>query len=222
MHSPLIAFDFSMAKPAMAALINNKLYLYLWPMNIDSKTYNILDDVDVIVRNRQLPEISTKTMDENTLICEHVKRASELADLIVTDIKTLLKDNSCEDYSPIIANEGLAFSASGNVVLDLSGYKYILMYKLINEGYTNLRTYAPLTIKSTANCARKGSKKEDMIEALKKEPDIHWFIHILKNDDRGLKKKTAFVKGVDDLTDAYWCLKTIIKKDHIKCILSDD
>ena len=222
MHSPLIAFDFSMAKPAMAALFNNKLYMYVWPMNIDSKTVDILENADIVVNNRQLPEISTKKIDENTLICEHVNRASSLADMIVSDIKTLLAENSCEGYMPVIANEGLAFSASGNVMLDLSGYKYILMYRLISEGFTDLRTYAPLTIKSTAHCSKKGMKKEDMIQKLKDEPDVHWFIHLLKTDESLLKKKTAFVKCVDDLTDAYWCLKTIIKKENIKCILSDD
>lgn len=221
MHSPLIAFDFSMAKPAMAALINNKLYFYVWPMNIDSKTVSILEAANIYVRNRQLPEMSTKTFDENTLICEHVTRAANLADMIVDDIKALLSYNSCEEYSPIIANEGLAFSASGNVVLDLSGYKYILMHKLISEGYTNLRTYSPIAIKSTAGCAKKGMKKEDMINKLKEEYDIHQFIHLLKEDEQALKKKTAFVKCVDDLTDAYWCLKTIVKKENIKCILAE-
>ena len=96
------------------------------------------------------------------------------------------------------------------------------MYKLISEGFTDLRTYAPLTIKSTAHCSKKGMKKEDMIQKMKDEPDVHWFIHLLKTDESQLKKKTAFVKCVDDLTDAYWCLKTIIKKENIKCILSDD
>lgn len=221
MHTPLFALDFSLAKPAMAALIENKLYFFVWPMSIDSKTVSILQDAEIFVRNRQLPVMSAKSFDENALICEHVTRASNLADLIVSDIKNLMESISYDDCNPIIANEGLAFSASGNVTLDLSGYKYILMHKLIQENYTNLRTYSPITIKSTAGCAKKGCTKEDMIHALKQEPDNHQFIHLLKENEQALKKKTAFVKCIDDLTDAYWCLKTIVKKENIKCILSN-
>ena len=35
-----------------------------------------------------------------------------------------------------------------------------------------------------------------------------------------LKKKTSYVMCVDDLADAYWCLKTVVKKEDIDCVLN--
>ena len=109
-----------------------------------------------------------------------------------------------------------------DAALDLSGYKYILMHAFMSKGFTEFRTYSPITIKATAGCAKRGSKKEDMITRLGEENnDLHLFIHTIWGHSEILKKKTAYVNCVDDLADAYWCLKTTAKKENISCILSD-
>ena len=38
----ILAFDFSLSKPAMCALINGKYHFYTWPAKIDKKTYDKL------------------------------------------------------------------------------------------------------------------------------------------------------------------------------------
>ena len=55
-----------------------------------------------------------------------------------------------------------------------------------------------------------------MIQKITEEnTSLHPFIDTLKNDSQNLKKKTAFINCVDDLVDAYWCLKTTIIKENL-------
>jgi len=220
-HVPIFAFDFSMNKPAMCCLIENEIQFYIWPLTIDKVAYERLELCNINIVDRKLSPIKDKSLDESELIIEHVTRATNLAKMIVKTILDILKpyDYNIEDI--IIANEGFAFAASGDAVLDLSGYKYILMKELIDNGFKNFKTYSPISIKSTADCAKKGMKKEDMIAALGKENnDLHLFIHTIWGHNEILRKKTSYVMCVDDLTDAYWCLKTVVKKEKIDCILN--
>lgn len=220
-HNPVFAFDFSMNKPAMSCLIDNKLLFYIWPLNIDNITYEKLNSAGINIFNRELTPIKDKTFDESALILEHVERATTLAKLIVKTIFDILSPYNYNIDDIIIANEGFAFAAAGDAVLDLSGYKYILMKELIDNGFRQFKTYSPITIKSTAGCAKRGMKKEDMIAALSNEnKSLHKFIQILSETPEALKKKTAYVMCTDDLTDAYWCLKTAIQKEDINCILN--
>jgi hypothetical protein len=221
-HPPIFAFDFSMNKPAMCCLIENKINFYAWPLKVDKITYEKLTSCDVIVTDRELESIKEKSLDESQLILEHVSRSSNLAKMIVKDILNILKPYDYNIDDVIIANEGFAFAAKGDAALDLSGYKYILMKELIDNGFKRFVTYSPITIKSTAGCAKKGMGKEDMITALGKEDnDLHLFIHTIWGHNEILRKKTAYIQCVDDLTDAYWCLKTVVKKEKIDCILSE-
>ena len=215
---PIFAFDFSMNKPAMSALINGKLIFYVWVSNIDDKAYEILTSSGINVINRNLPKMKDKEYNEHELILEHIKRSSDLAIMILSTIENIISENDpCIDYKDIIiSNEGFAFSAKGDAALDLSGYKYILMYTLINAGFKNFRTYSPVTLKKTAGCSKKGLGKDAMIEALSNEtPGIHKFIDIVRETPHLLKKKTAFVKCSDDIADSYWCLKTTIEKEKL-------
>ena len=155
------------------------------------------------------------------MIIEHVTRSTNLAKLIVGTILKIIRPYNYNIDDIIIANEGFAFAAKGDAALDLSGYKYILMKELIDNGFSNFKTYSPITIKSTAGCAKKGMKKDDMITALGNEDnDLHLFIHTIRDHNDILKKKTSYVMCVDDLADAYWCLKTVVKKEDIDCILN--
>lgn len=222
MHPAIFAFDFSMNKPAMCSLINNKINFYVWPASVDNFTINALEASHIHVFHRDIPPIKDKSLNEHELICEHVNRAANLANLITSAILEIASKNNIDVSNIIIANEGLAFGSSGDAVLDLSGYKYILMYTLMSKGIKTFKTYSPIAIKSTAGCAKRGLKKEDMIAKLSEEnQDLHPFIHTLACHSETLKKKTAFVKCVDDLTDAYWCLRTVIKKEELNTIFSE-
>ena len=220
-HKPIFAFDFSMNKPAMACLIENELSFYIWPLSIDKVAQEKLDSCDINIVNRKLNPIKDKSLNESELIIEHVARSTNLAKLIVGTILKIIRPYNYNIDDIIIANEGFAFAAKGDAALDLSGYKYILMKELIDNGFSNFKTYSPITIKSTAGCAKKGMKKDDMITALGNEDnDLHLFIHTIKDHNDILKKKTSYVMCVDDLADAYWCLKTVVKKEDIDCILN--
>ena len=221
-HPPIFAFDFSMNKPAMCCLVEDKISFYAWPLKVDKVTYEKLSSCDVNVIDRKLEPIKDKSLDESQLILEHVTRASDLAKLIVETIFEVLKPYNYNIGDIIIANEGFAFAAKGDAALDLSGYKYILMKELISNGFKIFKTYSPITIKSTAGCAKKGMGKDDMITTLGKENnELHLFIHTISGHNEMLRKKTSYVQCVDDLTDAYWCLKTVVKKEDIKCILNE-
>ena len=205
----IIAFDFSLNKPAMTAYVNGKISFYVFPLCIDLKTTTISESAGVNAINRNLTHIKDRTLDESELIIEHVTRASDLARLIVNTIKSLIPSNEIPET--IIANEGFSFGSKGDAVLDLSGYKYILMKELIDNGFQNFKTYSPITIKATAGCAKRGMKKEDMIEAFRGQPrTIHKLIDILYECPEKMKKRTSYVQCLDDIVDSYWCYKTTI------------
>ena len=213
---PIFAFDFSMNKPAMSALINGKLTFHVWASDIDGKSLGRLKDCGINIINRNLPKMKDGEFNEHELILEHIKRSTDLANMILETIENLLKEESPDiKYEEvIISNEGFAFSAKGDAALDLSGYKYILMYTLINAGFKNFRTFSPITLKKTAGCSKKGLGKDAMIMALANEgKGVHPFIDIIRETPELLKKKTAFVMCTDDIADSYWCLKTTIEKE---------
>lgn len=221
-HIPIIAFDFSMNKPAMCSLINNKLDFYAWPTKLDIPSQTKLQNCGVNVYVRNLEAMHDKDFNESELICEHVNRASNLADMIIKSIKGILNDNDITDYAQvIIANEGFSFGSKGDASLDLSGYKYILMYKLYENGFRTFKTYSPITLKATAGCSKKSMRsKENMISMLGKEDhSLHTFIDVVGSLPELLIKKTNFIMCVDDLADAYWCMKTVVKKEKIKCVI---
>ena len=214
MNKPIFAFDFSCSKPALCMLINDKLSYAVFPAKIDSTTIDKLRSVDVKVFNRNVDPISKNNkLSDSDLIIEQVIRARNLADMILSYIMQVLIETGHTVEDAIIANEGFSFASSGNAVLDLSGYKYILMNTLISAGFKDFRTYAPITIKKTAECSKKGMGKEDMIQAAGKAERRHEFNRAILENPETLKKKTAWVQCVDDLADAYWCMRTVIEKE---------
>lgn len=215
MDKPIFAFDFSCSKPALCVNIDNKISYAVFPANVDKVTEEKLTAVEVTVFNRGLDAISkSNKVSDSDLILMQVSRARELADMIVSYILSVLNQYGILPETVIIANEGFSFASSGNAVLDLSGYKYILMSALIDAGFKDFRTYAPITIKSTAECSKKGMGKEDMIRMAGLSGANHPFNKAISENPELLKKKTAWVPCVDDLADAYWCMRTVIKKDN--------
>lgn len=212
----IFAFDFSMSKPAMCYYYKNKIHFWCFPMKIDEKSLDILRASNINVINRNLPSIDKKTFDSHTLVKEHINRANNLSNIIVNTINDIIKKNNIKKENVIIATEGLSFASKGDAMLDLSGYKYVLLSKISELNINNIFTYSPITIKNVAGCSKKDNKgKLPMIEKIKEEKSNHIFITNLKNQPEMLKKKTSFVQCVDDLVDAYWCLKTVIIKENL-------
>ena len=214
MCKAIFAFDFSCNKPAMTSYINGVVDFYVWPSDIDAKSYDRLASCDVNIFDRKLEHIKDKSLDQHELILEHVNRAINLSEIILQTIDDLVSNNNLSKDDVVIANEGFAFSAKGDAALQLSGYKYVLMEALIKHGYINLKTYSPTTIKKTAECSKKGLGKDAMIEAMARQDIDHHLIKILHDDPDYLKKKSNYVRCMDDIADSFWNLKTCIKDLH--------
>ena len=209
---PIFAFDFSCNKPAMTCCVDGKIDIYVWPSDIDHVSGGRLSVCGVNVINRNLEHIKDKEFTQHELILEHMRRSTALADMITETICRILQNSGHDISSAVISNEGFAFSARGDAALDLSGYKYILMDRLIHAGFKHFRTYSPITIKKTAGCSKRGLGKDAMIEAFSREPEsTHTIVSVLKNDPHMLIKKTNYVTCMDDIADSYWCLKTCEK-----------
>ncbi len=163
--------------------------------------------VDIVGRmDTPNPEkLSTKKMNFA------VNNSIYLANLMVSRLTPYLHDDT------IVAFEGLSFGSTGDAVIQLGGYKYILMEKLNEFGvpFENMYTYAPITIKKTAECSKRGLKKKDVIDSfLKTEKVLAPHIGANKEDfmTRGLKN---YIPLLDDLVDAYWVTKTVIYKENL-------
>lgn len=217
----IFSFDFSLSKPAMCAYINGKYHFYTWPAKIDEKTETKLKDVNINVYNRHLSPISKKNYDSHQLTFELTQRIHFLTDYIVEDIFNLIEDNYGDDYNImtefIISSEGLSFASKGDQTLNLAAAKQVLLCKLYDKGFRHIKTYSPMTIKSVAGTAKhKNYSKTPVIEAIKEENEnYHLFIKTLKYNDIALKKTKTYIDTIDDLVDAYFCLKTTIEKENL-------
>lgn len=216
----IFGFDFSIIKPAMFYYDTEtkQSEFYCWPASEDKKSIEILNNAGIVVRNRNLPPLSKNDYDSNSLVFENTKRAAELSELITEDIMNIVGDEPLDNI--YICSEGLAFASNGNQTLDLSGYKAALLTTLYKRGVRNIFTYSPITIKSVAGCSKKGMWTKDfMINAIKKtNPSLHTFVRTLSENEKSLKKVTAFVPCVDDLVDAYWVVRTFMER-HLKMSL---
>jgi len=202
----LIGCDFSCNKPAVCILKDNKYYFATWPLEIDKKSIDKLINSGIIVFNRTRLIAGNDSSEKFRV---HVKTADLLAQEILFFLKDIIRKEKV-----LIAFEGSSFGSKGDAGLQLAGYRYILMNELGKlYGLENIYTYAPLTIKSVAGCATKDKRgKDSMIKAFTEENVDHLFNYTLKNDSAALKKKTNFVSCVDDLSDSYWILQTLIAK----------
>lgn len=215
----LIGFDFSINKPAATILYNNIYYHYFWPLSITKQQQKLYEDANVYVYNRNLESIKTKNIENSQLVLIHTIRSTDLANIIIQDIDNLIQNTfKLTDYDLYICSEGLSYASKGDATLNLATYKGVLLSK-IYEHYGNhlkrLFTYSPISLKATAQCASKEDLK-DKNKMIKK--------YILEKNDIKLrlclangfmKSKKNYIKGIDDIVDSYWALKTMIKKENI-------
>jgi len=204
----LIGFDFSINKPAACLYYKNKYYFCSWPYGVPDKYVSIFRRSGVSVFDRK--DSKDKGNSLSSKLRYEIENSEYLANLIFDTIKTYLNSNT------YIAFEGLSYASKGDVVLQLGGYKYMLMSKLKEViPLQNMFTYSPITIKSVAECSKRGMGKKDMIDKFITDgPDCEFRRKLIKNeDDFKSPKAKNWIIHLDDIVDSYWTLETLRKKE---------
>ena len=202
----MIGIDFSIKSPAATVLHNGGYVFYSWQWST-GKVHEALKLVDINVVVPPAPEtwVGTEaTYKERGFTSE--------ADVLTECIK----DTLCTYEAPF-AIEGFSFGSTGNRLAQLSGYQFILRYKLakVFGGLSNFWSFAPMTVKATAG---KGNfNKEKMMEAFLNSEDpllaeTKFFKALKSTPEEFQNKKGAWHKPIDDIVDSYWILKTLEKK----------
>ena len=204
----LIGFDFSINKPAACVWAHDKYHFYGWPYKPQKKLPGLYKSADVHILERTDDKI--KGDNVSSKMRYEVKNARYLAELLYEDLNEFL------DPDTYIGFEGMSYGSSGDVVLQLGGYKYMIMdvfSKIVP--LENMFTYAPTTVKKTAGCSKRGLGKHAMIEAFMASPCDHLLRHSLNFNKFVFMKKghKNFVDHLDDLVDAYYVLETLREKE---------
>lgn len=225
-----IAFDFSINKTACAVKDLNRdsesdIGLFYFPKHISKKDLELyrLKGVNVYVQDiyeaPEAPEEAATAEYQKAIGCSY-----KLANLIMHALEPYLK----EPEHVYIAHEGYSFMSKGNSMLDLASYKAVLCSMLFAKGVPldHFYTFPPAMIKKTiTGLIQKGggsAKKEQVIEAAY-ENSMHYtgqrktrrhnrFLYSLRFPKLWLKAPAYrnFRDGVDDLCDAYACLRTFL------------
>jgi len=209
MNKPIIGLDFSINKPAWCILKDNEFTFYSAPYGLSGRLKKIFRDAGVKLTDRT--DEKYKGSDSSKKMQFEVNNSMYIAEEIVTSIP----DGDIQDWT--IVFEGFSFASSGNVSIQLGGYKYILMAAFFNDGcvpFDQMYTYAPISIKKTAECAKKGMGKKEMIDAFvafSKDNPLRNAIR--KNPDLFKKKTGNWIDHLDDLVDAYWAIETYLVRD---------
>ena len=79
----------------------------------------------------------------------------------------------------------------------------------------NMWTYAPITIKKTAGCSKKGQTKSDVIDSfITNYYGDSSLRQALKNNTSEFKKKTGtWIEHLDDLIDSFFVVETYKSKE---------
>lgn len=206
----LIGLDFSINKPAACVFHNGEYFFYGWPYDLKPQIFDTYINNGVNLVKRTDDKIKGDTISEQMRY--QIKNSLYLSKLIRETLAPHLNINT------YLAFEGLSYGSSGDMVVQLGGYKYMLMNELSNlVPLENMFTYSPITVKSVAGCAKRGMGKSDMINAFIKSNISSEFRNSLEKNPElfQTKKSNAWVTHVDDMIDAFWVLKTLQTKEHI-------
>jgi hypothetical protein len=204
----IIGFDFSINKPAACVFSNNKYYFYSWPYKLRQDYEEIYKTAGVKIINRLDDKEKGETLSSK--MNYEVKNAEYLANLITETLKCYLNGDT------YLAFEGLAYASTGDVVLQLGGYKYMLMSNLSKlVPFENMYTYSPITVKSIAGCAKRGMGKSEMIDKfIETGPVCKLRLSLFEFTEKFHKKGGAtWIDNVDDFVDSYWVLETLRQKE---------
>jgi hypothetical protein len=206
----IIGFDFSINKPAACVLSNNKYSFFAWPYQLSEKYIEIYKHAGVEI----IPRTDNKDKGETltTKMIYEIQNSKYLAKLITETLQSFLNRDT------YLAFEGLSYASSGDVVLQLGGYKYMLMSKLSEfVPLDHMYTYSPITVKSVAGCAKRGMGKSDMInEFIKSGPTCKFRVSLFEKQDQFMKKGgKTWIDNVDDFVDAFFVLRTLQTKEKL-------
>jgi len=197
----IIGFDYSMSKPAACVYHNDEYEFYSWPKDLNDKIKAILESGGVNI-------IPRKNIEIKDIVKYDIINSDILSDLIINSLDPFINKNTS------IIFEGSSFASKGNVILSLTAWRYILIHKLSKLiSLDNMITYAPITIKKTANCAKRGMGKKEMIDAFVATGiDIPLRNAIEKNPAKFQKKTGNWIDHLDDFVDAYFAVETFQNK----------
>ena len=208
----LIGIDYSMTSPAVTIQTAEGYKFLAFPRKggINKNCLDSLYSLDVDVRLVPDPVTVKKSWDLAQIESVSTKEAIKQTDIIIATLKEYTAGHS----NIAIAIEGLSYGSIGNRLTQISGFHWVLRYRLMELGVSpdNIFIFAPTTVKRTAG---KGNfKKEDVIDAFVKSPDIalveNKFWTSLVKDPSIVQTKTGkWQKPIDDIVDSYWVLKTL-------------
>ena len=204
----IIGIDFSINKPAACVYSNDEYTFYSWPFGLSEKLKNIYRDAGVHLFDRE--DEKYKGTDSSEKMRWEVNNAIYISEQIIIDI---LEATYLKDF--LIVFEGISYASTGNMAIQLGGYKYILMKAFFDEGipFENMTTYAPITIKKTAGCAGRGMGKKEMVDAFVATcMDIPLRNAIEKDPTKFQKRTGNWIDHLDDFVDAYFAVETFQNK----------
>jgi hypothetical protein len=202
----IIGLDFSINKPAACIYKDGKYDFMSWPFGLTYEV-EIYKDAGVMIFDRT--DVKYKGKDSSEKMRWEVGNSRYLAEEIVG---CTLTGPDFIDYQ--IVFEGISYASTGNMAIQLGGYKYVLMNKFHDEEvpFENMTTYAPITLKKTAGASKKGMGKKEMIDSFLKENDNFLSQAINKKPEKFQKKTGTWIEHLDDLVDSYWAIRTYLEK----------
>ena len=100
-------------------------------------------------------------MENSQIVLIHTIRSTDLANMIIADIDSLIESAELDSPEIYVCSEGLSYDSRGDAGLNLATYKGVLLSKIYEHFGDNLKrlfTYSPITIKATAGCATKEAR----------------------------------------------------------------
>jgi hypothetical protein len=206
----LIGIDYSINSPAVTTL-GEDIKFYSFP-RINSVKGPIIEALSAAdVKLVEVPEEPKNSTNEKVAEFERHYFQDSITQTAV------ISDNLVADPGSVVAFEGFSFGSKGNRLAQISGYQYMLRWRLHSEHsmpVENLWIFSPMTVKATAG---KGNfKKEQMIDAFiaSEDPILQKtaFWQVMKNTPEVFQNKSGkWHKPIDDIVDSYWVLKTLEK-----------
>lgn len=206
----IIGLDFSINKPAACVLTQGCYHFISWPYDLSEKLVKLYNETGVQIIERE--DNKNKGNDISAMMRYEVKNSKYLAKLIYDSLFPFLFEDT------YIVFEGLSYGSSGNIGIQLGGYKFMLMNELSQRvPLDNMYTYSPITVKSVAGCAKKGMGKDEMISAFIEKGPHCIFNHELKQHPEIFKNKNGknWITHLDDIVDSYWVLETLKVKEKL-------
>ena len=209
MNKILIGCDFSINKPAACIYKDNEYIFIAWPYGFKDDLKELYRENGVTIIDRIDDKIKGDTSSEKMRY--QVENARYMSKLIRDSIKPYVNSNTYLGF------EGLSYGSTGDVVIQLGGYKYMLMNELMQDmPLDHIFTYSPISIKGIAGCGKRGMTKANMIDSfIENGPECKFKTALKNNELFKTKKAKNWIPLVDDFIDAYFTLKTLEAKEKL-------